>query len=468
MSQLDPILDDFEAAARRTTFKAPRIPVLSPLLGRVVTEGQIINATCVRRATREPVDFESTIRVAKAEDVIESNTVWIDIVPHPVCNSFQFGFEDLGGQMARMTAISNIFHPDLLGAAAGHKINGKSVLTASISADIGLTAGENLYKRLVPDAGRPHMDLRNMEVFEAQVVSDKRTPPGADRTHFIQVEALLDMSRGETQPLAIRRSHCPLLAKTGAFQLAVFVMNAFGVQASDIYDDGNGDDGRVSGSSRDYFYITPGWRHLRMAEPLEAGPHVVYRNYVRMWPVDGEAGAYVGDIYLLRSAKIVGVCAGIKFKRVPRALMPVMYPQRSTKKRGSPSGDSPVHFSSGLGSAKQFATVTALPQGQHPMRMKEPSAAPEPTEISSPRTTNAERRLPRVTACIQLIANETGLDMDDLSAEAAFAELGVDSLMPLTLAEKMQAELEIPIKASVFLECRTVHDFEQWPGNHES
>jgi hypothetical protein len=32
--------------------------------------------------------------------------------------------------MARMTAVSDMFHPDLLGAATGHKIHGRSVLTA--------------------------------------------------------------------------------------------------------------------------------------------------------------------------------------------------------------------------------------------------------------------------------------------------------------------------------------------------
>ena len=135
-----------------------------------------------------------------------------------------------------------------------------------------------------------------------------------------------------------------------AFQLAGFVMNAFGVQKNDGDDDD--DDGRMARSSRDCFYITPGWRHLRMAESLEAGPDVAYRNYVRMSPVDGEAGAYAGDIYLLRDARIVGACTGIKFKRVPRVLMPIMFPQRNTKKGGRPPGHRPAHVSSGLDSTK--------------------------------------------------------------------------------------------------------------------
>jgi acyl transferase domain-containing protein len=237
-AQLNPILEDFESAARRVTFKLPTVPVISPLLGQCVTEGQIINGTYLRRATREPVDFVSGIRAAETEGLIDGSAVWIDIGPHPVCTTFvrncqeqsgavqafpslrkadnvlsawsgslaalhclglpiawneyfarsekshrllpldpyrwnqknywipyegtwtldkanpelsagrkinhhssvkpafftsslqQVEFEDIGGQMARMTAVSDMFHPDLLGAATGHKIHGRSVLTA--------------------------------------------------------------------------------------------------------------------------------------------------------------------------------------------------------------------------------------------------------------------------------------------------------------------------------------------------
>lgn len=418
------------------------------------------------------------------------------------------------------------------------------------------------------------MDMRNMEVFEAQVVPDEPTPPGADQAQFIRVEALLDMSQGQTQvsyyaagadgarktnqvfatavvqyedpeawqaewqmmshlvasridavwtaasdrpaissPVA-GHERVSVLSQGAAyqlfanvvdydaryrgmrrvalvedaleaaadvvldadrhgtwntpphwidsvFQLAGFVMNAFGVQTSD-------GDGRMAGSSRDCFYITPGWRHLRMAERLEAGPDVVYRNYVHMSPVGGEAGAYAGDIYLLRGAKIVGACMGIKFRRVPRALLPIMFPQRSTKTGGRPPGQRPAHVSSGVDGAKPLAAAAGMPRRQHAMLVTEPSATPEPMEISPPKTPDIEQSLPLVAACIQLIASETGLDTDDLSAEAAFAELGVDSLMSLTLAEKIQSELGLPVKASVFLECTTVGEFEEWLGKHGS
>jgi asperthecin polyketide synthase len=63
---------------------------------------------------------------------------------------------------------------------------------------------------------------------------------------------------------------------------------------------------------------------------------------------------------------------------------------------------------------------------------------------------------------MRLIAQETGLDAEDLRPETAFADVGVDSLMSLTLADKLQGELGVPVKASLFLECATVGELERW------
>ena len=86
--QTDPILDDFEAACKRgVIFHEPKLPVISPLLGRVVCDGRTFNANYVRRATRETVDFLSALENA-ADMSIGDDTVWIEIGPHPVCASF--------------------------------------------------------------------------------------------------------------------------------------------------------------------------------------------------------------------------------------------------------------------------------------------------------------------------------------------------------------------------------------------
>ena len=87
--QTDPILDDFEALAKSgIVFREPDLPVISPLLGKVVFDSKTLNAKYVRRATRETVDFLSAMENAQKASSISDETVWIEIGPHSVCTGF--------------------------------------------------------------------------------------------------------------------------------------------------------------------------------------------------------------------------------------------------------------------------------------------------------------------------------------------------------------------------------------------
>jgi asperthecin polyketide synthase len=433
-------------------------------------------------------------------------------------------------------------------------------------ADLTLTVGEYLYKRMAPDDEKMCMDVRDMEVLEAQVLPETVSPE-SQPAQFILIEGVLDMSQRRTrihlytagaegtrktdrafatatvyyedaqawqaewqltshlvttradllwkaatsgdasdtgrvsrlsrgaayqlfanvvdygtryrgmQRVALDEDaqeatadimldrdrhgtwHTPPHWMDSAFQLAGFVMNAFGVQG----------DGEAAGSSRDFFYITPGWRHLKLTERLQPGPDATYRNYVRMFPIKGDTGAFAGDIYLLRGHNIVGVCAGIKFKRVPRVLMPIMFP-RGQKAKSRNHGATPakvsanghVHFqaqlSTTVGESKDSKSPTAKTASP---RQQDLLVAVPATEITGEGQDETAGN-PRVAACLRLIADETGLDIEDLAGDAAFAELGVDSLMSLTLAGKIRAELGMDVQASIFIECTTVQDLVNW------
>lgn len=87
--QTDPILDEFEAISKSgVIFQEPKLPVISPLLGKVIFDGKTLNANYVRRATREAVDFLSALENAQTISAISDETVWIEIGPHPVCTGF--------------------------------------------------------------------------------------------------------------------------------------------------------------------------------------------------------------------------------------------------------------------------------------------------------------------------------------------------------------------------------------------
>lgn len=87
--QTDPILDEFEAIAKTgVLFKAPTIPVISPLHGKVIFDDKTLTANYVRRATRETVNFLAALESARDISVITDETVWVEIGPHPVCCGF--------------------------------------------------------------------------------------------------------------------------------------------------------------------------------------------------------------------------------------------------------------------------------------------------------------------------------------------------------------------------------------------
>ncbi|KAH6722851.1 putative polyketide synthase [Leptodontidium sp. MPI-SDFR-AT-0119] len=87
--QTDPILDDFEKISKSgVLFQQPKLPFISPLLGKVVFDGKTLNANYVRRATRETCDFLSALENAQKVSTVCDETVWIEIGPHPVCTNF--------------------------------------------------------------------------------------------------------------------------------------------------------------------------------------------------------------------------------------------------------------------------------------------------------------------------------------------------------------------------------------------
>jgi len=209
---------------------------------------------------------------------------------------------------------------------------------------------------------------------------------------------------------------------------------------------------------------------------------------------ESEPGAWSGDLYLLRGEDIVGVCKQIKFKRVPRAMMALMFRQRGGK-TSAVRDDGKMNI--GVKSGQENATMTDSRNPEHERpdfpaikvdvddaQLQSTTAkslldnSPSVFQTIQPATTqlffggegtvektkdeHSAGESSRTSSCLRIIATETGLDMEDLVDEAAFAEIGVDSLMSLVLAEKFHAQLGIEVRSSIFLECATVRDLLNW------
>ena len=63
---------------------------------------------------------------------------------------------------------------------------------------------------------------------------------------------------------------------------------------------------------------------------------------------------------------------------------------------------------------------------------------------------------------LMLIAKEAGLDISELEDDASFANLGIDSLMSLVIAEKFRTELDVKVGGSLFLDYPMIGDLRKW------
>src|SRR5262249_15304027 len=75
----DPILDAFEQAASKITYREPQLRLISTLTGRVFGAGEIPNAGYWRRHLRETVQFAAGIQTLEQQGC---NT-FVEIGPHP-------------------------------------------------------------------------------------------------------------------------------------------------------------------------------------------------------------------------------------------------------------------------------------------------------------------------------------------------------------------------------------------------
>ena len=219
--------------------------------------------------------------------------------------------------------------------------------------------------------------------------------------------------------------------------------------------------------TRNNFCVTPGWGSMRFARPLVAGGR--YRSYVKMIPTVEDPSVYLGDVYILQNSVIVGMVGAIKFRRYPRILLNRFFSapdDTSSKDKVTGSAHAPPmkHVEPAASSA---------PSKPVPAPPSKPAPTPQPAhaELETAKVASA------VTAAVKdiavdsdstavkamaLVAAEAALELADLQDDATFANLGVDSLMSLVIAEKFRDQLGVVVSGSLFLEYPTVGDLRAW------
>ena len=208
------------------------------------------------------------------------------------------------------------------------------------------------------------------------------------------------------------------------------------------------------------YCVTPGWNSMRFAKPLVPGAK--YRSYVKMIPTAEDPTIYFGDVYIMEDNIIVGKVGGIQFRRYPRILLSRFFspPDKMAAIESKPMAatpDAPTPAPKKDEKSKPVLSnlptaTTASPKGA---KRAAPDAAPPSVDsTAAPSSITAK--------ALMLIANEAALEVSDLEDDACFANLGVDSLMSLVIAEKLRTELNVKVGGSLFLDYPTIGDLRIW------
>ncbi len=404
---------------------------------------------------------------------------------------------------ATVVIESDISRPELLAAISGHVVNGTTLCPSSIYADMALTIGEYLYKLVRPDTETVHMNVCHMEVFKPFIANDGGKgqtirlsatthdinsgranlvfASGSGKTETQHAKCFVDygsstawlaewqrnayLVKGRIESLkrdaSSGKAHRMLRGMAyklfGAFveydskyrgmeevildspELEATAHIAFQTKESDgnflcspYWIDSvchlagfivNANDAVDSGKQ---VYVSHGWESMRFAEPLKADK--TYRSYVKMQPLPGNMVA--GDVYIFDGDRIIGMCGSLKFQCIPRTLLNTFLPPR--------------------GLAAQKAPVAAKPAPKAIAAKAVKKSAP--THVQIPKKAG-----PSVTAhVLDIIASEVGMPVDELADGIDFANIGVDSLMSLSISGRIREELEIDAPSSMFVDYPTV------------
>lgn len=164
-------------------------------------------------------------------------------------------------------------------------------------------------------------------------------------------------------------------------------------------------------SPEDTVFISDGWKCLRLILPLESGKQ--YQTYVRMR--DAKAPRTMeGDVWVFDGAATVGVFEGLRFRAVKRTMLPALLSKK----------DLPQEVTN----CQDVATFTDRPFGTSTLSF----------DIAN------------------IVAEELGTPTKELSDEMSLSELGIDSLLAVSISSKLQESLHLDCPSSSITECETI------------
>ncbi|RYP44080.1 hypothetical protein DL768_009425 [Monosporascus sp. mg162] len=201
-------------------------------------------------------------------------------------------------------------------------------------------------------------------------------------------------------------------------------------------------------------WLSAGLESLRIGEPLVPGR--AYSNFVCFRGNGHDENAAVADVYIFGpdGETLVGIVIGLVFHRMDRSSFAALTKHVTpTSPRLSPSVDSksqppalPVPSSSAPVPKAAPTSASTLAQ---PLPSREGGCVPAVDE-------SVHSAFSELEAILSAVAKQTGVDRSEIDDSTHFADLGVDSLMSITICDVLEKDLGISIPSAFFQQHSSV------------
>lgn len=423
--------------------------------------------------------------------------------------------EEVKGDIVTIEIESNLSREDLRWAVTGHQVNGAPLCPSSLYGDMGMTVCEYAYKLARPDTEKIVCNVARMQVHKPLIFDEtlekhilrlrvtanvaaghaelsfttgkgaKKVEHAVCKVYYGNVEewsseferadylikgriealkaaekagkaskigrglayklfaALVDYDRRYRgmEEVILDSDTCEATAKVrfqtsekdGSYHFSPFWIDSlchisgFIINGTDAVD------------SREQVFISHGWGSLRFIETPVASKE--YRSYVRMQPVKGTK-MLTGDVYVFDGDRLIGITSDLRFQAIPRKVLNMMLPPR------------------GVGAAPRAVSARPTPAAK---TARKSVPVKEKMVLTPSNISQVNRKLVSVTAQVMdILAKEVGVSNDELADNIAFADLGVDSLMGLTVSGRVREELDLNIDSNVFVDNPTIVAFKSY------
>jgi iterative type I PKS product template protein len=215
----------------------------------------------------------------------------------------------------------------------------------------------------------------------------------------------------------------------------------------------------------DIIFMSTGWDTLRLSSALSGGKQ--YLCHVRAEEFNG-GNSFLCDVIILDETSVVAVGEGLQFKRVRKALLrkllelPTMGVDKHNMAPSQPKQKVVAKTRTNSPTSNSYREVKKAPVAAplassrniriNPIELKAKIVAPKAASSG------------HVSEILELIGQEIGLSLNDVEDSMTLEDLGVDSLMTISITGQIKSKMHLELPASLIAGSTTIAELREYFG----